>query len=88
MSENRVFEIVPNRSQRLIPTKFLFSYKDNQYKARLVARGDLQLPDSYANTYAPTMAHSSLRLLLSITLHFNLLVWNVESTLLMSEEHF
>ena len=78
MSENKVFQLVPNTAQRLIPTKFVFSYKDNQYKARLVARGDLQLADSYANTYAPTMAHSSLRLLLSIALHFDLLVWNVD----------
>ena len=48
MSENRVFEIVPNRNQRLMPTKFVYSYKDDQYKASLVARGDLRLPGCYA----------------------------------------
>lgn len=80
MFKNNVFEIIENTGQKSINTAFIFTYKKDtdQFKARLVARGDLQLPEQYANTYAPTMDISSLRILLTIALNFNLTVWNID----------
>lgn len=80
MREEKVFEQVPFTGQKTIETKWTYDYKasERRYSARLVARGDRQLPSQYEHTFAPTMPIHVLRLLLCIALNFNLIVWNID----------
>ena len=80
MRDEKVFEQVPFTGQKTIETKWTFDYKasESRYSARLVARGDRQLPSMYEHTFAPTMPIHVLRLLLCIALNFNLIVWNID----------
>ena len=80
MFEEEVFEEVPFEGQKTIDTKWTFDYKpaEQRYSARLVARGDRQLPSQYEHTFAPTMPIHVLRILLCIAINFNLLIWNVD----------
>lgn len=80
MYEEGVFENVEFTGQKLIDTKWTFDYKVNEkrFSARLVARGDRQLPNQYEHTFAPTLPVHVLRLLLCIAINFRLLIWNVD----------
>jgi hypothetical protein len=71
------YEVI-NRPEntKLLPLKWVFSYKLDtngcitKYKARLVARGDLQAPTN-DDVYASTLAYRTLRILLAIIAYFN-----------------
>ncbi|SGY20261.1 BQ5605_C017g08557 [Microbotryum silenes-dioicae] len=58
----------PPVGRRAIPTKVVLLKKRNDrgevltFKARLVARGDLQKPGDYRTTYAPTACIASVRI--------------------------
>ncbi|KAL8279806.1 hypothetical protein RQP46_007901 [Phenoliferia psychrophenolica] len=57
---------------KAIPLEFVLLIKRDaggtitKYKARLVARGDLQSPDSYGETFAPTLKMASFRMMLAL----------------------
>ena len=71
--EMGTFKIVdlPNGVEPL-PSRFTYRLKRNhdgtisKYKARLVARGDMQTEDEYSTTYAPTSRFTAIRTIISI----------------------
>lgn len=63
---------------RPIGTQYVFTRKDGEGKARMVARGDRQSPDSYDETFSPTMSVDSLRLLLKYALEKGLSVHTID----------
>lgn len=51
---------------RTVPTQWRFTRKaDGRYKSRLVARGDRQKPDTYGQTYSPTLRPEIMRTILA-----------------------
>ena len=66
--------IVSNKSPLLkdtIHTKWVFNIKPVEiFKARLVARGDLQSTNTYSETYSPTLRPEIARTILAQTCHF------------------
>jgi hypothetical protein len=65
-----------SENTKLLPLKWVFTYKLDtngritKYKARLVARGDLQAPTN-DDVYASTLAYRTLRILLAIIAYFD-----------------
>lgn len=60
---------------RTIPTRWVFNKKGvhgEVFKARLVARGDVQHTSTYTDTYSPTLRLECLRLILSVAVERNL----------------
>lgn len=53
---------------RPLPTKWVFKRKDDgRFKARLVARGDLQGDDTYDETYSPVARDTTIKVALALT---------------------
>ncbi|KAF2970752.1 hypothetical protein GQX73_g2825 [Xylaria multiplex] len=61
-----------------LPLKWVFAYKFDEKgyletcKARLVARGDLQVEDTLQSTYAATLAAKTFRIMMAIAAQFDL----------------
>jgi hypothetical protein len=61
------------KDKKILDNTWIFRYKYKadgtveRYKARLVARGDLQQPDDYNELFAPVVRFDSLRILLAIS---------------------
>ena len=55
-----------------LPSRFTYCLKRNQdgslckYKARLVARGDMQTEDEYSTTFAPTSRFTAIRAIIAL----------------------
>jgi len=67
------FEIVDTPTHVLpLPSRFTYRIKRNKdgtiskYKARLVARGDMQTEDEYSTTFAPTSRFTAIRTIISL----------------------
>ncbi|KAI0998790.1 hypothetical protein K3495_g9408 [Podosphaera aphanis] len=79
LEEQGTFQSVPDAEVKVkpIPVKWVFTYKTDddgyliKYKARIVIRGDLQIPTE-KDTYAATLAMRVNRAVLSICAYFNL----------------
>ena len=91
LHNNHTWDLVdPPAKARILPNKWVYSFvsgtkSDNIYKARLVARGDLQKEGiDYKETYAPVVKLVSLRVLLTWAKLHNLTVyhWDVVSAFL------
>lgn len=79
--ENNTWSIIDKGNQRAITSKWVFDIKRNkdgemkQYKARLCARGFLQIKGiDYTETFSPTTRYESIRILLSIAAQKNLII--------------
>jgi hypothetical protein len=67
------------RGRRSLTTKWVFAIKRHsdgsikRFKARLVARGFLQIPElDYQETFAPVTSYASLRVVLATAAHLDL----------------
>lgn len=73
----KIHESRMKEHQKPLPLKWVFTYKTNEAgnlikcKARIVVRGDLQVP-GLEETYAHTLAARSLRTILAVAAHFDL----------------
>lgn len=57
----------PAYGVHILQTAYVFKVKgDGTYKARVVARGDRQLPDEFEETYSPTVSAATVRAVLSM----------------------
>ena len=84
------FKKEPNNSfidpTKIIPSQFIFDIRLNpdgtvkKYKARLVARGDLQSWDTFKQTYADTASSKSINILFSIAAQNNLDLCTIDIT--------
>lgn len=73
------------KGRNVIGSKWVFVTKHKadgsieKFKARLVARGCSQKYSiDYFDTYAPVIRHSTIRMILSIAVHYNLLVHHID----------
>lgn len=80
MIKKDVFEIIDKASvkDKIIGTQYVFTIKEGEPRARLVARGDWQSVESFSETYAPTIKLSMLMLLLKIAINRNLKVFSYD----------
>ena len=76
--ENRVWELVENKGNKPIGSRWHFSLKFGpsgeitRYKARYVAKGFSQVPGrDYNETYSPTTRLSTIRVLISYAVYKN-----------------
>ena len=74
----------PPRGALVIPSKLVLDIKRladgsiERYKARITARGDLQRPGSYEDTFAPVAGDCSLAILLNIALQLDLFLRHLD----------
>mmetsp|Transcript_61737 Transcript_61737/g.127625 ORF Transcript_61737/g.127625 Transcript_61737/m.127625 type:complete len:253 (+) Transcript_61737:3496-4254(+) len=73
------FEVVDTPSHvSLLPSRFTYCIKVNadgtisKFKARLVARGDMQTEDEYSTTFAPTSRFTAIRTIISLACQENM----------------
>lgn len=60
------------RGVHALPTKWVLRKKDDgRYKARLVARGDLQYDYEFDETYAPVARETTIKILMAVTASLN-----------------
>lgn len=80
MVKNDVFTLVKrsDATTKPIGTQYVYNLKEGKERARLVARGDWQSVDTYADTYAPTLSLAILRVLLKIAITEDLEVHNFD----------
>lgn len=80
MVKNKVFSILPRAKATTPPigTQYVLTIKDGKERARLVARGDWQSLETYAETYSPTLNLTVLRMLFTIALNEGLIVHNLD----------
>lgn len=80
LKENNTWEIVDRpENQEIISNRWVFKIKENNqgkhtYKARLVARGFEQNLGEFSQIHAPVARLSTLRVLLSVCNHYNLVL--------------
>lgn len=77
LNDNETWNLVKNPGNlKLLGTRWIFKKKtgvESKYKARLVAKGYLQKANvDYSETYAPVARLSTIRLLLSVGLQYNM----------------
>lgn len=79
--KNQTWELVTKpKNKRLVTCKWLYKVKPGinnnselRFKARLVARGYTQREgEDYNEIFSPVVRHSSIRVILALTTHFNL----------------
>lgn len=88
MKKNNTWDIIDlPKNTKTVSSKWIFSIKRNsdgsveKFKARLVAKGYLQkYKVDYFETYSPVVRMSSVRLLFSLAVKFNLLVHHMDVT--------
>lgn len=88
LKKNETWDIVDRpKNVKTVSSKWIFNIKRNpdgsvdKYKARLVAKGYLQkYKVDYFETYSPVVRMSSIRLLISLAVKFNLLVHHMDVT--------
>eukprot|EP00961_Rhodomonas_salina_P158190 2129584-Rhodomonas_salina.2 len=88
------FEII-DRPDGCNPIQSMFTYKlkmgDSgqiiKYKVLLCARGDLQLPSEYNETYAPTSRFTAIRVLIAIATQMNLrlMQWDIKGAYMTAD---
>ena len=87
------FEII-DRPDKCDPLPSMFTYRLKtgdqgqiiKYKARLCARGDLQLPDEHGDPWAPTSRYSTIRLMIALAtqLGLELMHWDVRGAYMVA----
>lgn len=78
--QKEIWEVIPKSEGRTrpVPLMWVFIYKFDKdgylerYKARLVARGDQQTPNTLESTYAATLAARNFRLAFALMAYFDL----------------
>jgi hypothetical protein len=65
-------------SQMIFDIRLTASGDIKKFKARLVARGDMQKPDTYTTTFAETAGSKSINLILSIAAMLNLEIFSFD----------
>jgi hypothetical protein len=67
--DNGTWQVVKKPAgAHVLPTKWVLRQKDDgRFKARLVARGDLQREEEYFETYAPVARETTIRIVMAIT---------------------
>ncbi|MEL6606298.1 MAG: reverse transcriptase domain-containing protein [Cyanobacteria bacterium J06614_10] len=81
MRDLEVFEEVDYLPEgaKALPLMVLYDVKsDLRFKVRMVARGDLQDPDTYMESYSPVVRISSIRLLLAMSTHYGMEVYSTD----------
>jgi hypothetical protein len=86
LSKDTWEEVQKSPQTRTLPTKWVFLYKEDtdgyvtKFKARLCARGDLQLGVNKQDVAAITGAYRTFRLLMALVAAFDLDVIQMQST--------
>eukprot|EP00286_Rhodomonas_abbreviata_P021100 CAMPEP_0181305828 /NCGR_PEP_ID=MMETSP1101-20121128/9952_1 /TAXON_ID=46948 /ORGANISM="Rhodomonas abbreviata, Strain Caron Lab Isolate" /LENGTH=1956 /DNA_ID=CAMNT_0023411799 /DNA_START=677 /DNA_END=6547 /DNA_ORIENTATION=+ len=88
------FRIVDRQSHVIpLPSRFTYHLKRNRdgtiskYKARIVARGDMQTEDEYSTTYAPTSRFTAIRTIISIAAQEQMLLkhWDITGAFMTAD---
>mmetsp|Transcript_30285 Transcript_30285/g.62397 ORF Transcript_30285/g.62397 Transcript_30285/m.62397 type:complete len:629 (+) Transcript_30285:1137-3023(+) len=88
------FKVV-DRPPHVIPLPSRFTYRlkrdrngnISKFKARLVARGDLQTPDEYTTTYAPTSRFTAIHTIIAIATQENMYLkhWDITGAFMTAD---
>ena len=81
MRDLKVFEEVDflPEGAKALPLMILYDVKsDLRFKVRMVARGDLQDPDTYFESYSPVVRISSIRFLLTMSAQYGLEIFSTD----------
>jgi hypothetical protein len=79
--------VIPLPSRFTYRIKRELSGKIGKFKARLVARGDMQTEDEYSTTYAPTSRFTAIRTIISIATQENLSLkhWDITGAFMTAD---
>ncbi|KAA0067607.1 retrotransposon protein, putative, Ty1-copia subclass [Cucumis melo var. makuwa] len=89
LHKNQTWSLVPKPlNQKLIQSKWIYKIKPGtwgnskpRYKARLVAKGYTQKEGvDFHEVFSPVVRHSSIRLILSIAVHFDMFIEQMDVT--------
>ena len=84
LKDNDTFQLTPRGNNKIVGGRWVYSAKtDNnnsdQFKARYVAKGYLQVQDiDYSETFSPTAKFSSIRILMDISARENFIIHQMD----------